>query len=101
MGHGMELDVDAVTAVATTVEGTARSVSALADSVGGFAFGRAAAGRGYGDVADRIAAGYEQVASAFRRWGEALDDNAGRLRVSVDAYRAADVESAASIGAPR
>jgi hypothetical protein len=101
VGHGMDIDVRAVIDMAASVEDTARSVSALVGVSGSFGFGRAVAGRNYADVGDRIVAGYERVASSFRVWSDALDDNAGRLRASVDGYRAVDSASAESIGAPR
>lgn len=90
----MEIDVETVAGVAVEFEQSAVVLNAIADSVSKLAFGPDGAGRNYADVGTRIATAYEDVELLFRRWREATEDNAVRLRSSVASYSRADGRTA-------
>lgn len=86
----MEIDIEKVGRVAVELDASSRTVADVALVATTLSFGPAAAGRDYGDVGLRIAAGYDGVETGIRRWSEAVEDNAVSLRAVLDAYQAAD-----------
>lgn len=96
----MEIDVVQVAQVATGFEQSADAIGAIAAQIATLTFGTDKAGRNYGDVGARIAAGYDGVESSFRQWGVASKDNTVRLRASVASYQDTDGAAARSIEYP-
>lgn len=92
----MEIDVEAVAAVAVGFETSETELAAVADKVRAVMFGAVGVGRNYADVGARIAVGLDGVESAVRRWGEASKDNAVRLRGGIAGYSAVDGDAASS-----
>ncbi|MGA9870209.1 MAG: hypothetical protein WBQ44_03545, partial [Rhodococcus sp. (in: high G+C Gram-positive bacteria)] len=65
----MDIDIEAVAAVAVGFDNSAATVTNVADSLRGSTFGPENAGRCYRDVGARIAAGYANAQPALRGWG--------------------------------
>ncbi|WP_141136553.1 hypothetical protein [Rhodococcoides kyotonense] len=97
----MNIDVDAVIGVVNSFDETREIVERLAGVPGQFAFSSSTAGRNYDEAADRIVAGYSRVGASLRGWSEAIGDDVGRIRASIDGYRSVDSGAAGTIGAPR
>lgn len=86
----MEIDVEMVAGIAVELQQSSEAVTGVAGVVARLGFGAETAGRNYGDVGGRIAAGFDGVEASVRRWSEASKDNAVRLRAAVAEYRGAD-----------
>ncbi|ORI23207.1 type VII secretion target [Rhodococcus sp. 1168] len=93
----LDIDAEAVGAVAGGLGDSAQEISSAAEFASGLTFGPAVAGRIYGDLGVRIAAAGGLVGSSLRRWSEASEDTADRLRTTVDGYRFVDEELSTSL----
>ncbi|OZF06478.1 hypothetical protein CH299_01450 [Rhodococcus sp. 14-2686-1-2] len=96
----MEIDIEKVGRVAAELDASSQAVADVALVAAKLGLGPAAAGRNYGDVGLRIAAGYDGVEAGIRRWGEAVKDNAVSLRAVLAAYQAADGRTSWAIATP-
>ncbi len=97
----LDIDAEAVGAVSGAFGDTAQAIASAAEIASGLTFGPAVAGRNYGDLGVRIAAVGGLVGSSLRRWSEASEDNADRLRTAVDGYRFVDDALSTSLHEPR
>ncbi|MCZ4078142.1 type VII secretion target [Rhodococcus sp. H36-A4] len=97
----LDIDAEAVGAVAGAFGDSAQAIASAAEIASGFTFGPTVAGRNYGDLGVRIAAAGERVGSSLRRWSEASEDNADRFRTSVDGYRFFDDALSTGLHDPR
>ncbi len=97
----LDIDAEAVGAVAGAFGDSAQAIAAATESASELTFGPAFAGRNYADLGVRIAVVGGLVGSSLRRWSEASEDNADRLRTTVDGYRFFDDELSTSLHDPR
>lgn len=97
----LDIDAEAVGAVAGGFGDSAQALASAAENASGLTFGAAVAGRNYGDLGVRIAVAGGLAGSSLRRWSEASEDNADRLRTSIDGYRLFDDELSTSLHDPR
>ncbi len=93
------VDVGAVLTIAREYETAALIVdAAVRTHLSDFAFGGAAAGRGYVAHGDTLRAALDDVVTSMRQWSRAAGEIAAALRSSADRYRDADVRAAGRVG---
>lgn len=93
----MEIDSRSVTDIANNFDTSSGALSDVASKAEAWEFGYDQAGRNYGDLGVRIAAGFEGAESMLARWSEVSKDSAVQLRGSCAHYTSADEVTSQSL----